>query len=73
MSIRSQDRSSDFPLLNDLRSLSTNRIWNLLRLPWLPFVGFGTLEMLCFVGLVNELCDVRDDVRENARELLRFI
>lgn len=68
----SQERSfSGRPLPNDLRNLSTNRTWNLFRLPWLPDDGFGGLQF--FVGLVNELCDVRDDVRENARELLRLM
>lgn len=67
----SQERSlSVRPLPNDFRNLSTKRTWNLFKLPWLPDDGFGGLQF--FVGLVNELCDVRDDVRENARELLRF-
>lgn len=70
-SVCSQDRSSLRPLPNDLRNLSTKRIWNLFKLPWLPVDGFGGLQF--FVGLVSELCDVRDDVRENARELLRLI
>jgi hypothetical protein len=70
----SHDRSSDRPLRNDLRNLSTNRVWNLFKLPWLSAVGFGGLQpVLFFVGLVNELCDVRDDVRENGRELVRLI
>lgn len=63
-----QDLSSALPLPNDLRNLSTKRTWNLLRLPWLPVDGLGGLQF--FVGLVSELCDVRDDVRENAREVL---
>lgn len=70
-SISSQDRSSVRLLPNDFRNLSTSRTWNLFRLPWLPDDGFGGLQF--FVGLVNELCDVRDDVRENARDWLRFM
>lgn len=67
----SQDLSSVRLLPNDLRNLSTKRTWNLFKLPWLPVDGFGGLQF--FVGLVSELCDVRDDVRENARELLRLM
>lgn len=67
-----QERSSDRPLRNDLRNLSTSRMWNLFKLFWLPPVGFGGLHPV-LVGLVNELCDVRDDVRENGRELVRFM
>lgn len=68
------DRSSERPLRNDLRNLSTRRMWNLLRLPWLPPVGFGGLQpVLVLVGLVNELCDVRDEVREKGRELVRLM
>lgn len=73
-SFLSQDLSSVRLLPNDFRNLSTNRTWNLFRLPWLPLDGFGAFGGLqFFVGLVSELCDVRDDVRENARELLRFM
>lgn len=68
--VSSHDRSSERPLRSDLRSLSTSRVWNLLKLLWLPLVGFGGLAL---VGLVNELSDVRDDVRENGRELVRLI
>lgn len=76
VSALSQERSTDRPLPNDLRSLSTSRIWNLFKLPWLPDDGFGGEQLsLVRVGVVNEVCDVRDDVRENAfaLELLRFM
>lgn len=70
----SHERSSERVLRNDLRNLSTKRVWNLFRLLWLPAVGFGGLQpVLVLVGLLNELCDVRDDVRENGRELVRLI
>lgn len=66
------DGSSDeLPLLKALRNLSTNRLWNLFKLPWLPtLTGFGgelvRTERVGFVGLViNEVCDVRELTRVN--------
>lgn len=75
----SHDRPSDDLLLrSDFRSLSTNRVWNLFRLFWLPtaagagtdgpLVAFGgLLPALAFEGLdaISELCEVRDELREN--------
>lgn len=69
------DRSSDRPFRRDFRSLSTNRVWNLFRLPWLPAAGLGGLQpVLVLVGLViNDVCEVRDDVRENSgRDVVRL-
>lgn len=61
--------SEDLLFRNERRSLSTSRIWNLFRLPWLPLeeAGFGGLvPVLAFVGLVtSEHCEVRDEFREN--------
>lgn len=55
---------------NDLRSLSTSRVWKLLKLLWLPLLaGFGGLLLLAlaaFVGLVtSEFCEFREALREN--------
>lgn len=67
----SHDRppSEDLLFRNDLRSLSTNREWKLLKLLWLPVAGFGGLLLLAlaaFVGLVtSELCELREALREN--------
>lgn len=73
-SFKSHDLSSERLFRNDLRNLSTKRVWNLFRLLWLPVVGFGGLQpVLVFVGLVNDVCDVRDEVREKGREFVRFI
>lgn len=63
---RSQDRSTDRAFPNDLRSLSTSRMWNLFRLPWLPDDGLGGEQLAFRVGLVSDACEVRDEVRENA-------
>lgn len=67
----SHDRppSEDLLFRNDFRSLSTSRVWKLLKLLWLPVAGFGGLLLLAlaaFVGLViNELCEFREVLREN--------
>uniref|UniRef100_A0A182MEQ1 Uncharacterized protein n=1 Tax=Anopheles culicifacies TaxID=139723 RepID=A0A182MEQ1_9DIPT len=57
--------------------LSTSRVWNLFKLFWLPAAAAGTadpvapfgglLPELAFEGLeaISELCDVRDELREN--------
>lgn len=63
---------------SDFRSLSTSRVWNLFRLFWLPTVAAagtddplaafgGLLPELAFEGLdaISELCEVRDELREN--------
>lgn len=58
----------DLLFRNDLRSLSTNRIWNLFKLLWLSAVaGFGgLLPELALLGLViSEVCEVREELREN--------
>lgn len=57
-------------------NLSTRRLWNLLRLPWLPELdGLGGLHptLVVFVGLISEFWDVREEFRENPRDVLRFI
>uniref|UniRef100_A0A182SKM8 Uncharacterized protein n=1 Tax=Anopheles maculatus TaxID=74869 RepID=A0A182SKM8_9DIPT len=74
----SHDRPSvDLLLRSDFRSLSTNRVWNLFKLLWLPAAAAGTegpvapfgglLPELAFDGLeaISELCEVRDELREN--------
>uniref|UniRef100_A0A182QPL6 Uncharacterized protein n=1 Tax=Anopheles farauti TaxID=69004 RepID=A0A182QPL6_9DIPT len=76
--LASHDRPSvDLLLRSDFRSLSTSRLWNLFRLLWLPataagtaapFVPFGgLLPELAFDGLeaISELCEVREELREN--------
>lgn len=71
----SQERSVELSLRKDFRSLSTSRMWNLFKLPWLPLfvAGLGGLDpWLPLVGEVaKEFCDARDEVRENAREAFR--
>lgn len=72
----------------DRFSLSTSRLWNLFRLPWLPFdelaLGGGLPPLLPAllllvmltprVGLVTrELCDARDDVLVIARFCMRCV
>lgn len=69
MGVSSHERPSvDLLFRNDLRSLSTKRVWNLFKLLWLSVdAGFGgLLPALAFPGLViSEVCDVRDELREN--------
>lgn len=60
--------SEDLLFLNDLRNLSTKRMWNLFKLLWLSVdAGFGgLLPALALLGLVtSEVCEVRDELREN--------
>lgn len=60
------ERSSfDLPRRNDLRNLSTSRVWKL-KLDSLE-AGFGGLEpALLFVGdVINELCEFLDEDLEN--------
>lgn len=60
--------SEDLLFRNDLRSLSTKRVWNLFKLLWLSVdAGFGgLLPALALLGLViSEVCEVRDELREN--------
>lgn len=62
--------SEEDPLLKALRNLSTNRLWNLFKLFWLPtFAGFGGDVLFTYwllVGLViNEDCEFLELTREN--------
>ena len=52
---------------SDLFSLSTSRLWNLLRELELPV--FGGDEPVLLLGLCNEDCEALDDVLEKWREL----
>uniref|UniRef100_A0A8W7PWF0 Uncharacterized protein n=1 Tax=Anopheles coluzzii TaxID=1518534 RepID=A0A8W7PWF0_ANOCL len=66
--------------------LSTSRLWNLLRLLWLPAAAAaagtagpaapfgGLLPALAFDGLdaIRELCEVRDELRENCDREARW-
>lgn len=75
----SHDRPSDDLLLrSDFRSLSTRRVWNLFKLFRLPtaaeagsdepLAAFGGLHPeLAFEGLdaISELCELREELREN--------
>lgn len=67
--VSSHDRPSvDLLFRKDLRSLSTNRIWNLFKLLWLSAAaGFGgLLPELALLGLViKDVCEVREELREN--------
>lgn len=67
--VSSHERPSvDLLFRNDFLSLSTSRVWNLFKLLWLSVdAGFGgLLPALALLGLViSEVCEVRDEFREN--------